>query len=46
MAEKKKDETTGPVTFRHVKDGREVQVRSNATNQLAAYDDHPNWKRV
>ena len=40
------DKSTGPITYRHVRDGREVQVRSNATKQQAEYDAHPNWKRV
>ena len=44
MAEKNTDES-GPVRFRHIRDGRVIDVRSNATKQIAAYEDHPNWKR-
>lgn len=46
MADEDDDKSTGPVTFRHVRDGRQVQVRANATKQQADYDDHPNWERV
>lgn len=46
MADKDETKDTGPITYRHVKDGREVTVRSNATRQIAEYDDHPNWKRA
>lgn len=42
----KKDDEGGPVTFRHVRDGREVTVQSNYTNQIDEYEDHPNWERA
>lgn len=46
MAEKKDDkQTESSVTFKHVTDGREITLRGNATNQIAEYEAHPNWKR-
>lgn len=44
MAEKQNAES-GPIRFRHVRDGRVIEVRSNATNQIAQYEEHPNWRR-
>ena len=47
MADKKDDDTKddGPVTFRHVRDGRTVTYPASYTNKIAEADDHPNWKR-
>lgn len=46
--DKKKTEKTddGPVTFRHVRDGREVTYPASYTNKIAEADEHPNWKRA
>lgn len=46
MADDKDTDESGPVTFRHVRDGREITLRANATKQQAEYDAHPNWQRV
>lgn len=44
MADKKNDD--GPVTFRHVRDGREVTYPASYTSKIAEADEHPDWKRV
>jgi hypothetical protein len=47
MADKKSDDKpNGPITFRHVRDGREVTYPASYTNKIAEADAHKNWKRV